>query len=179
MFLQYCATNGCKLKLAKPSTIANFMCVPAQSSQRPKWLLNMTSVNHFKPVLKAVGKQYLVIEEVYRLLAGLTKCQTTEPMLISEDMPWKLFLELFLAWGDDTQLSIQGLCLKSIMLLALAIVLRCSNIATHLVQIIGKWIVYNVFTRNGVYFTEEGMMLYLHGIQGDYSRDGFIKSGCQ
>ena len=52
--------------------------------------------------------------------------------------------------------------------------LRPSDIAPRSIHISWQGKVHsNVFTHDKVFFMDQGMVMYLHGIKNDYSRDGF------
>ena len=66
------------------------MCSLAKLSTRPKALLNTTSAA-LSQLYRALGVPLPVNEDIYKLLTGITKAETTQPMMWSEVMPSKTF----------------------------------------------------------------------------------------
>ncbi len=80
-------------------------------------------------------------------------------------MPVDAFQKLFSAWKPSSQLALDYLRLKTITLLALAAMLRPSDIAPKSGL---------KFTRKSVSSDREGgLIIYLHGIKNDQDHDGF------
>ena len=79
-------------------------------------------------------------------------------------------------WGDNKQLSIWALRLKTLVLLSLTVMLRPSDVAPRS----EKWnesqnvFTGNVFKRSWLDFSDRKYLkVYLFGIKNDYNRDGF------
>ena len=173
MFMEFCHQAGLKTTSATSATVAEFMCSLAKLSTHPKALLNTTSAA-LSQLYRALGVPSPVNEDIYKLLTGITKAETTKPMMRLEVMPRKPFITMFKEWGVNERLLTAALRLKAVTLLTLTIILRPSDIAPRFIHISQQGIVNsNVFTRDKVFFTEQGMVLYLHGVKNDYSRDGF------
>ena len=164
MFMEFCHQAGLKVTSATTATVADFMCSLAKLSTHPKALLNTTSAA-FSQLYRALGVPSLVNKDIYKLLTGITKAETTQPMMQSEVMPRKPFITMFKEWGVNERLLTADLWLKAVTLLALTIMLRPSDIAPRSIHILQQGIVNsNVFTHDKVFFTEQGMVLYLHGV---------------
>ena len=173
MFMEFCHQAGLKATSATTATVADFMCSLAKLSTCPKALLNTTSAA-LSQLYRALGVPLPVNEDIYKLLTGITKAETMQPMMQSEVMPRKPFITMFKEWGVNERLLTADLWLKAVTLLALTIMLRPSDIAPRSVHILQQGIVNsNVFTHDKVFFMEQGMVLYLHSVKNDYSRDGF------
>ena len=171
--MELCHQAGLKATSASTATVTDFMCGLAKLSTHPKALLNTTSAALSK-LYRALGVPLPVNKDIYKLLTGITKAETTQPMMQSEVMPRKPFITMFKEWGVNEQLLTADLQLKAVTLLTLTIMLRPSDIAPRFVHIAQQGIIHsNVFTHDKVFFTEHGMVLYLHGVKNDYSRDGF------
>ena len=173
MFMEFCHQAGLKATSATTATVVDFMCGLAKQSTHPKAILNATSAV-LSQLYGALGMPSPVNEDIYKLLTGITKAETTQPMIQSEVMPRKLFITMFKEWGVNERLSTADLWLKAVTLLALTIRLRPSDIAPRSVHISQQGIIHsNVFTCDKVFFLEQGMVLHLHSVKNDYSRDGF------
>ena len=173
MFMEFCCQAGLKATSATMAIVTDFMCSLAKLSTCPKAILNTTSAA-LSQLYRALGVPSPVNEDIYKLLTGIIKVQTTQPMMWSEVMPRKTFITMFKEWGENERLSTADLQLKAVTLLALTIMLRPSDIAPRSIHISHQGKVHdNVFTCDKVFFTDQGMVLYLHGIKNDYSRDGF------
>ena len=173
MFMEFCCQTGLKATSATMAIVADFMCSLAKLSTHPKAILNTTSAA-LSQLYRELGVPSPVNEDIYKLLTGITKAQTTQPMMQSEVMARKPFITMFKEWGENERLSTADLQLKAVTLLALFIMLRPSDIAPRSIHILQQAKVHsNVFTCDKVFFTDQGMVLYLHGIKNDYSRDGF------
>jgi len=76
-----------------------------------------------------------VDSDVYKLITGIVKGSTSQPLVRSKVMPREPFVELFRAWDDNELLNIGDLRLKAITLLSLTIMLRSSDVAPRAVTI--------------------------------------------
>ena len=92
-------------------------------------------------------------------------------------MPIKPFMQLFQKWQGNWFLTLSPLRMKSVTLLALAMILRPSDLTPKAAifnkekqDLSGKL----SLTTDDVQFNQDGTMtITLHGIKNDYSRDGF------
>ena len=128
MFMEFCCQVGLKATSATAATVVDFMCGLAKLSTCPKALLNTTSAA-LSQLYRALGVPLPVNEDIYKLLTGITKAETTQPMMQSEVMPRKPFVTMFKEWGVNERLSTADLWLKAVTLLTLTIMLRPSDIA--------------------------------------------------
>ena len=107
---------------------------------------------------------------------ALVKAYSTVPISRSSVMPVSAFTSMFMAWADDDKLSVKDLRLKALTLLALALMLRPSDVAPH-----GQ--VLNpstnkpeslLFTTDNVTFIDNGSAhIRFLGIKNDTARKGF------
>ena len=158
---------------AEPAYVAKYFESVAATSDRPKSVLNSNSAA-LACYFDAVGCKSTITLDVRRLIEGLIKSGTSEPMVRSKVMPTREFNELFCSWPDNEDLPTDKLRLKCITLMSLCLMLRPSDIAPRSV-IVKKTGIKNVqFTANRVSFMENGCAkIRLLGIKNDYHRDGF------
>ena len=111
--------------------LAEFLCNTSDESNRPSSVLHST--------VAALGHVYMALNieditrdnNIRRLITALIKSGTVLPRKRSIVMPTQVFSSLFLSWGQNDQLSIKFLRLKAITLLALAFMLRPSDVAPN------------------------------------------------
>ena len=80
MFMEFCCQAGLKATSAKMAIVTDFMCSLAKLSTCPKAILNTTSAA-LSQLYRALGVPSPVNEDIYKLLTGITKAQTTQPMM--------------------------------------------------------------------------------------------------
>ena len=90
-------------------------------------------------------------------------------------MPISQFNELFESWQDNEDLKLEDLRLKTVTLLAIAVMLRPSDIAPQAQKIDNDGNTQKfVMTRDQISFLPTGdCVIVFHGIKNDYKRDGF------
>ena len=111
--------------------------------------------------------------DVRAVINGLGKSGMTRPMKKSATIPRRPFMELFQSWPDNDMLSTERLRLKSITLMALALMLRPSDIAPRAVTIQDGHVINVEFTTDRITFLDNGSAeIYLFSIKNDYERDG-------
>ena len=159
----------------KQHVLADYLTEVARSTPRPKSVLN-TTVVALSCLSGAVRIKNPVSAEINKLVVGLTKSCTKQPMKRSSAMPTEPFMLLFKSWKGNWFLSTEDLRLKAITLLSLSLMLRPSDIApqgrvlaegdTQFEQL--------ELTVHMLRFNPDGSLtITLHGIKNDYSRDGF------
>ena len=173
----FCANKQIAFPPRETGLLAEFLCITSDESNRPSSVLHST--------VAALGHVYIALNiedlthdiNIRRLITALVKSGTSVPRNRSEVMPIQSFSSLFLSWGQNDQLSIKMLRLKAITLLALAFMLRPSDVAPQAVF-------YNqqseteqklTFTTDMVTFlpSDNGIKLTLFGIKNDIQREGF------
>ena len=173
-FRLFCCQNSYTFPPDSSHCIAEYLCYVAKKSDRPKSVLNGT--------MAALSALYNILElknpcnfHVRMLYTALIKTHTRQPRLRTKVMPVEPFHILFESWKDNNELPVKMLRLKCIVLLALAFMLRPSDIAP-------KAMAYDcdsdsfklfVFSRSQVTFSDEGVRIMFFGIKNDSSRDGF------
>ena len=153
--------------------LAEFFVQVASGSNRPKAILSSTSaaLNMF---FSAVNRIDVMDQDVRRLIDGLVKSGTTEPMRRTKVMPTQPFINMFRSWGENNDLSVWSLRLKAITLLALSVMLRPSDIAPKSKSVQEECLMGNQFKRSWLDFSVNGyLVLYLFGNKNDYKREGF------
>ena len=114
-------------------------------------------------------------QDIRKLINGLKKGGTSQPMRKSKVMKIEPFRELFRSWGDNEWLTLEMLRMKTFTLLVLCVMLRPLDVAPK-AQVWNKdqekWVNLG-FTRDKIEFLENGAMsVYFHGTKNDYDRDG-------
>ena len=95
------------------ATLADFLCILADGSDRPKSVLN-TAIAAVSAFVGAVNIQNPVTSDIARLVTVLIKTGTSQSMQRSKVMPVKPFHELFIAWGSNWSLELENLRLETI-----------------------------------------------------------------
>ena len=154
---------------------ADFLCLMADSSQRPKSIL-CTALSALSLVYVHSGLCDITKNpSIVRLCSALIKSGTSAPLRHSTVLPIQAFHNLFKTWESNDKLSLADLRLKAITLLALSLMLRPSDIAP-------KGEVFNsfsgetsnfLFTTDMLKFTNDGLLITLMAIKNDSNRDGF------
>lgn len=158
------------------SVISDFLCELADSSSKPKSVLNNATA--------AISCLYETLDlcditkhrDLMRLKQSLIKSGTSQPMKKSVTMPVENFKDLFVDWPVNDELSIKQIRLKAITLLALVAMLRPSDIAPKSVIFDPRDMkcYNNVLLTDSVIFKSDGSLsMVLHGIKNDTSRTGF------
>ena len=94
---------------------------------------------------------------------ALVKSETTRPAGRTPIMPIKPFTDLFNKWPENEKLSTADLRLKSVTLLTISTLARCSDLAPT-----------NTLKRDQVHFNTDGsLIIKLFGIKNDSDRKGF------
>ena len=155
------------------SLVVDFFIDVAEGSRRPKAILN-TSMAAIANYYKAVDRVSPVNNDVVKLVEGLVKSGTVEPMRRTPVLPVAPFLELFRKWGDNEDLSLWSLRLKTLTLLSITAMMRPSDMAPRSGNWNGEVMVSNQFKRTWIDFSNPMyVQLYFFGIKNDYQRDGF------
>lgn len=172
---EFCVKQGHDFPAVKTAVLAEYLCYLTEQTSRPKSVLNST-VAAVTCLADAAGIKNPVTPEINRLMMGLVKSGTTAPMQKTEAMPTEPFISLFRSWPGNFRLTIEQLRLKVVTLLALAVMLRPSDIApkAKVYDKATKKLIKRVMTTDQVRFHADGSMrITLHGIKNDYHRDGF------
>ena len=101
------------------NVIADFLCHISDKSDRPESVIKMCSAA-LTCMFEALGK-YLPAHnpDIKRLITGIIKSGTVAPMKRSQPMPINSFVDLFHSWGNNEELTIKQLRMKTVTLLAL------------------------------------------------------------
>jgi len=172
----FCVFNCYSFPPIDTCVISGFLCELADSSAKPKSLLNNATA--------AMSCLYETLDlydiskhrDIMRLKMSLIKSGTSQPMKKSVIMPVENFKELFLQWPVNNKLSIKQIRLKAITLLALVAMLRPSDIAPKSVIFDPRDLkCYNnvLLTDNVIFRSDGSLSMVLHGIKNDTSRTGF------
>ena len=124
----FCERENVSFLPQNAATMANFLCEVAEASPRPKSILATASA--------AASCVYEIFEmeniaqdkSIIRLNHALTKTQSESPRIYTEVMPIEPFRDLFRRWPENEHLDIRRLRIKTLTLLALACMLRPSDV---------------------------------------------------
>ena len=99
-FIEFMLKRAFKLVEVSSFMISDYLVQVAQKSQRPKAILssNTEGVNNY---FKAVDVVTPIDDDVFRLVDGLIKSVTVQPMRRTPVMPLEPFLEMFRKWGRN------------------------------------------------------------------------------
>ena len=100
----------------------------AESSKRPSSLLN-TSSAAIGNLYEALNQQSPVSPDVRSLITALKKCETAIPIERSKVVPRQPFIEMFMSWKENDQLTTEELRMKCLVLVGLCLMLRPSDLA--------------------------------------------------
>ena len=75
-FMEFCCQTGLKATSATTAIVTDFMCSLAKLSTHPKAILNTTSAT-LSQLYRALCVPSPVNKDIYKLLTGITKAQTT------------------------------------------------------------------------------------------------------
>ena len=155
------------------ATLADYLCKIARQSSRPKSMLNST-LAAIAALSEAYSTENPVTVDIIHLVNALIKTETTRPIEHSKVMPVDSFVKLFKSWPGNWKLKLEDLRLKCITLLALALMLRPSDIAPKSKVFRDDQWQDLVLSTNQVKFNTDGSaVITLFGIKNDYKRDGF------
>ena len=173
---EYCKTHDFDFPPTESNKLADFLCVLGDSSDRPRSML-ATALAALSHVYSALNLIDLTKDtDIMRLCTALIKSSTTQTMKRSTVLPVKKFTDMFREWGSNDMLNLKMLRLKTITLLALALMLRPSDIAPHAKRFDEETFTLEkvLFTTEMLKFTEDGVHVSFFGIKNDTKRDGFV-----
>ena len=170
----FCLEADTEFPYISSSTLADFLCYVSESSNRPKSILS-TALAAVTSMCQALGIKDPVTEDVSKLVSGLIKGKTFTPMVRSSVLPVEEFVKLFCKWESNWSLTLENLRLKCLTLLALAMMLRPSDVAPHakVIQNDGEIRPLQLKTDQVSFNSDGSCVITLHGIKNDYHRDGF------
>ena len=175
-FYQFCTQRNIIFPAQDCCVLSDYLCFLADSSSRPESILktNLAALSCF---YDAINVPNIVSSPIIqRLFNALVKSGTKEPMQRTTTLPIHVFNEMFHSWGSNSTLDVTKLRLKTIVLLALTLMLRPSDIAP-------AGVIYNpethqkepyVFSTRHVIFHDDGSAtIRFLGIKNDSDRSGF------
>ena len=143
----------------RSATIADFLLYKSKQSERPESMLRSarSALTHY---FVAIGVNNPFDNNLTNFITALIKSETSRAAGRTPIMPIKPFIDLFLSWKDNEMLSLKELRIKTITLLSISMLARCSDLAPA-----------NTLTRDQVTFNQDGTLtLKLLGIKNDYKR---------
>ena len=166
-----------QVKVFDEPTLVLFLCDIADGSDRPKSALNCARAALSHMFLAYGLSNPLSDPWVCHLITALIKSGTSEARTRSNVIPVAPIRELFSTWPPNSQLDTKRLRLKCITTLALALMLRPSDIAPRGTSYCPSSGVSAAMTfkRSHIQFWDDGTAsVTFHGIKNDTLRDGFI-----
>ncbi len=174
-FAQYCEECVLPFPHASEATIATYLCILSENSECPS-----SQLTTFRAAWTAHTHSLCMANafDSYRigyLVSALVKTGTKAAMTRSSVMPVEPFFKLFQDWGPSVTLPLEKLRLKAVTLLALAMMLRQSDIAPWSKYHDASGVLQSVlFTTRDICFLQNGaMQVMLFAIKNDYHRQGF------
>jgi len=172
-YSQFCQNHGYTFPPVSTAVLAEFLREVADKSDRPNSVLHTT--------IAALGHLYTVkgicnvvdSPEIRLLITGLVKSGTIAPMVRSKVMPVQKFNGLFSSWPENVYLEVKNLRLKAICLLALALMLRPSDIAPKALHSENNHVEQICFSVKQVEIQTDSAKFTFFGIKNDTSRSGF------
>ena len=172
----FCSGRGVSFPPDDSAVMADFLVHRCGSSPRPHSTVRCVSAA-VSALYEAVGVANPVRDPfVARLLQGIVKSGTRAPLARSAVMDISPFMRLFRAWSGNDDLSVKHLCLKTIVLLALALMLRPSDIAPRArkydtsTDLVSSF----VMSTDQFLFKEDGsLQVTFLGVKNDSQRTGF------
>ena len=179
------ALNRCKIFLCekgveyppqKTGDLAEYICHLAETASRPQSVVN-TFLSALKQVFRAKGLPDISENHtIKRLVTAVTKSQTEKAMTRSTVLPVKTIVESIRLWGENDSLSIKQLRIKTISLLAIAMMLRLSDVAPNATFFDkeSKDEKKIIFSTDMLVFKDNGVEVTLFGTKNDLARKGFV-----
>ena len=172
---QYCLHNRITFPPSDTRYLAGFICYLSDGTPRPGSVLScmMAALSHVYNALSVEDLTQNV--HIRRLMTAVIKSGTQVPMCRSSVLPTERFTNMFLSWDENETLSIKMLRIKVITLLALAFMLRPSDIAPN-AQLFNKDKGSEeklLFTKDQIKFSDQGLTINFFGIKNDLKREGF------
>lgn len=174
-YMIFSAEKGLEYPPRKSSELAEYICHLAESTTRPQSIVN-TFLSALKQALRAKGLPDITGNDtISRLVTAVTKSQQ-RPMTKSTVLPVKTIIDSLRAWGDNNNLSTKHLRIKTISLLAIALMLRPSDVAPNATffdkeSLEEKKIIFSTDMLN---FRDNGVEVTLFGTKNDLERKGFV-----
>jgi hypothetical protein len=177
-YAEFCVDRGVGFPPEPEDTaiVADYLCVVADKSERPESALKSTSAAVSCYYQGAGLSSPMEKQDIRKLSSALVKSGTKRPAQRTSVMPCTPYYELFENWPSDDQLGMVNLRLKTVTLLALAMMTRPSDLAP-------KGVFFNaqtgekeamLFERDQVVFHPDGSAtITLFGIKNDRTRSGF------
>ena len=177
-FKTFCAEKHVKFvpDVVNTSVFADFLCYMADRSTRPLSVLKCVSAAltflyeclNLPSPMNSPELRYLVV--------ALVKSGTTEPAKRTRVMPVKPFMDMFLTWKDNSDISIKDLRLKTVTLMALSFMARPSDLAPNAENFDPSTGGASAFQlrRNQIVLHDDGSMtIHMFGTKNDTHRTGF------
>ena len=172
---KFCLQNKIAFPPSDTRHLADFICYLSDGTPRPSSVLGsmMAALSHVYNALNL--EDFTQNVHIRRLMTAVIKSGTQIPMCRSSVLPTDRFTDMFLLWEENEHLSIKRLRIKVVTLLALAFMLRPSDIAPN-AQIFNKDKGSEeklLFTKDQIKFSDQGLTINFFGIKNDLKREGF------
>ena len=171
----FCHARGASFPPQDSATLADFICVLSDCSNRPKSIIS-TATAALSCVYSHLGRLDLTKHHmISRLCSALIKSGTSIPLKHSTVLPIEPFNNMFEAWKENANLTLSDLRLKAITLLAFSLMLRPSDIAPKALffdNLTGETKKF-IFSTDMIEFTLDGLKVCFLGIKNDAQRAGF------
>lgn len=175
----FCASRGVDFPPSDSAVLADFLVHKGRSSDRPQSVLRCVSAA-LGAVYQACDVCDLTVDPmIARLSTAIVKSGTRAPMRRSCVMDIAAFVRMFRSWQGNDALSVKQLRLKAITLLAIALMLRPSDIAplARCYDSESGMSARFVMSTDQITFRSDGSVsISFLGIKNDLHRSGFVVS---
>ena len=173
----FCTSRGVLFPPSDTAVLADFLMHKCRTTDRPQSMLRCVSAA-LSSIYEACELPNLTADPfIVRLSGALVKSRTRVPMQRSCVMDVSAFVRMFRAWPANSVLSVKQLRLKTITLLAIALMLRPSDIAPQACSFNADSGVSSrfVMSTDQVTFCSDGSVkVSFLGIKNDLHRTGFV-----
>ena len=173
----FCASRSVAFPPADTATLADFFILKGRASDRPRSVLRCVSAA-LASVYEACRATDLTADPmIARLSTAIVKSGTSVPMQRSRVMYITAFVRMFRAWQKNDDLSVKQLRLKTITLLAIALMLRPSDVAplARYYDVDSGVVSRFVMSTDQITFCSDGSVsISFLGIKNDLHRSGFV-----
>ena len=175
-FFNFCNVHGVPFPPFDSAVIADYFLHKCSTLDRPHSTVRCVSAA-LSALYETTGRHNPAQDPfVTRLTQAIVKSGTRAPMARAAVMDISAFVRLFRSWPDNESLTLQQLRLKTITLLALALMLRPSDIAplARRYDASADFTDRFVMTTDQLQFTSDGFLqVTFLGIKNDSQRTGF------
>ncbi len=169
-FIEFISTKGLCLLTVKEPVVIEFLQLLLSSLSQPRSTLSaaLAALSHF---YQGLGVRAPMTQDVHRFVGALVKVETTLPLCHSSVFDISALRNMFIDW-DRTHMDVAWLRMKAIVLMAVSLMLRPSDIAPKSLERHKNGLVPRLFRKSQIVQEQGALRITLFGNKNDYSRDG-------